>query len=165
MQSPCRIDGRPPDWILSTKFSLNSFENDWIATLLFPNLFLPKARCLCPRQKYIFVTQSTCRIDGRPPDWLLSPTTSYKLLWKWTCSNPSFSATPINRSSMFLQMFQIASLRVYELRVTSLRVCEFTSYPVVMTSRLPGKHVSRLIQLVESSNWFHSNQRRKLHQV
>jgi hypothetical protein len=96
MQSCCRIDVQPPDWILSSKVSPQLLWKRLNSKPSFSETLITHSKMFMPQ------TQFPCRIDGRPPDWILSTTTTSKLLWKRTNSNTSFSATPINRSKMCL---------------------------------------------------------------
>jgi hypothetical protein len=90
MQSPCRIDGRTLNWILSRKVvlqlswkRLNSYPSFSTSSITRSEMFIPKT-------KKIFGRQSCFRIDGQPPDWILSTKVSSQLLWKRINSNPSF---------------------------------------------------------------------------
>jgi hypothetical protein len=84
MQSLCRIAGRPPNWILSTKVFPQFSQKRWMETLLFTNS-ITQTEIFLPKTKIFFVIQSLCRIDSWPPNWILSrkvfPHLSQKTGW------------------------------------------------------------------------------------
>jgi hypothetical protein len=71
MQTSFRIDGQPPNWILSTKDSRNCLENGQIGTVLLVQLYYPEPE-VHARELIIFLNETPFRIDSRPPNWILS---------------------------------------------------------------------------------------------
>jgi hypothetical protein len=96
LQTHCRKDGRPPDWILSIQDSTTLFQmwpngNPWFCTLA---VYYRESEWM-PQRDIIFGLQTHCRKDGRPPDWIESTKVSTQLSQKRPNGKPWFGSLAV----------------------------------------------------------------------
>jgi hypothetical protein len=82
IQTSCRIDGLPPEQILSTTVFTHLLWkwNGRMATLYLS--WYTETEMSMPQRRIFFRMQTSCMIDGRPPEWIFSTKVLTHLPWK-----------------------------------------------------------------------------------
>jgi hypothetical protein len=96
LQTHCRKEGRPQDWIWKTKIVTQLLwkwpnGNSWFCALAVYYRGLD----LMPQKYIIFGVQTHCRKEGRPQDWIWKTKIVTQLLWKCPNGNSRFSALAV----------------------------------------------------------------------